>query len=449
MSDARSNEELVESERLFRLLVENSSDWIVHLAPDFTILYSSPACRAVLGYEPHDVVGKSLRSFFSDVYDVRRILGRERVRSQESDYTVENLFRRRDGSVVWTESTVRARLDPVTGEILELFASIRDVSERNALKEELQRFFALSTDMLAMVQNGHFERVNPAWSHVLGYSERELSSRPVLDFCHVADRERTRAGFAPEGELGAATFESRWTCKDGSTRWLAWNVVAAAYGAPILYVVARDVTARKAVDAMKDDFVTAVSHELRTPLTAMHGSIALLASGVLGELPARAAEAAQIARGNSERLVALVNRILQFESGDGLAGPSSVLPEAVAAPPVKATSPGGHRVDFVAEMAALRDEYRAVLPARAAELATLVLAALAAPGEAARLAARSAAHRLGGTAGSYGFTTAGEAASDIEVELDRLVSSETHDAAAARIRDLLARLDAATREVEP
>lgn len=82
---------------------------------------------------------------------------------------------------------------------------------------------------------------------------------------------------------------------------------------PLFVAVVRDATERREVERMKDEFVSTVSHELRTPLTSIRGSLGLLRSGVLGELPADAREAVAIAERNSERLLALINDILDVE----------------------------------------------------------------------------------------------------------------------------------------
>jgi DNA-binding response OmpR family regulator/two-component sensor histidine kinase len=81
-----------------------------------------------------------------------------------------------------------------------------------------------------------------------------------------------------------------------------------------LYVAAiRDISERKRIDRMKTEFVSTVSHELRTPLTSIAGSLGLLAGGLGGELPPQASRLIKIARRNSERLVRLINDILDIE----------------------------------------------------------------------------------------------------------------------------------------
>jgi signal transduction histidine kinase len=75
----------------------------------------------------------------------------------------------------------------------------------------------------------------------------------------------------------------------------------------------RDISAFKEIDRMKDEFISAVSHELRTPLTSIRGSLGLMASGAMGELPADATEVLETAQRNCDRLVRLINDVLDIE----------------------------------------------------------------------------------------------------------------------------------------
>lgn len=78
-------------------------------------------------------------------------------------------------------------------------------------------------------------------------------------------------------------------------------------------VIIRDMTERAKLDQIKREFISVVSHELRTPLTSISGSLQLIASGVAGELPNMARELIAIATKNCDRLVRLINDILDLE----------------------------------------------------------------------------------------------------------------------------------------
>ncbi|MBI5276043.1 MAG: PAS domain-containing protein [Burkholderiales bacterium] len=80
-----------------------------------------------------------------------------------------------------------------------------------------------------------------------------------------------------------------------------------------VYAMGTDITEFKRVDRMKSEFVATVSHELRTPLTSIRGSLGLIAGGVAGPMPDKAKQLVDIARQSCERLVRLVNDILDIE----------------------------------------------------------------------------------------------------------------------------------------
>jgi signal transduction histidine kinase len=88
-------------------------------------------------------------------------------------------------------------------------------------------------------------------------------------------------------------------------------------GPDTVLLIARDITERKAVERLKGEFVATVSHELRTPITAIRGALGLLEAGVGGEIPPQATELLDLARANTERLLRLVNDILDFEKAEG------------------------------------------------------------------------------------------------------------------------------------
>ena len=77
-------------------------------------------------------------------------------------------------------------------------------------------------------------------------------------------------------------------------------------------IVIRDLTERRRVERMKDEFLATVSHELRTPLTSVLGALGLLASGAAGALPKAALPLAEVAKRNGERLSHLIDDILDL-----------------------------------------------------------------------------------------------------------------------------------------
>ena len=82
---------------------------------------------------------------------------------------------------------------------------------------------------------------------------------------------------------------------------------------PRFIAIVHDITERKRIDRMKDEFISTVSHELRTPLTSIRGSLGLLLAGTLGEIPAGQEKILSIASGNTERLLHLINDMLDLQ----------------------------------------------------------------------------------------------------------------------------------------
>lgn len=80
------------------------------------------------------------------------------------------------------------------------------------------------------------------------------------------------------------------------------------------FALSNDITDRKAIETMKDEFISVVSHELRTPLTSIHSSLKILATGKLGSFSVRGKRMLKIADEQTERLVRLVNNVLDLQS---------------------------------------------------------------------------------------------------------------------------------------
>jgi PAS domain S-box-containing protein len=125
-----------------------------------------------------------------------------------------------------------------------------------AAREMEDRFFTNSIDMLCFLDfSGYFKRLNPAWERTLGYTRKELMSRPFIEFVHPDDRERTlKQNAQVKGGGKALAFENRYLCKDGSFRWFHWNA-ASDSSEKVIYSVARDITASKQAEEEREKIV--------------------------------------------------------------------------------------------------------------------------------------------------------------------------------------------------
>ncbi len=205
--------------------------------------------------------------------------------------------------------------DRSAAELVRINAELQgEIDERERAEAERDRFFDMSIEMLAIAgMDGYFKQLNASWERALGWTRDELKARPYAELVHPDDRPATAAE-VQRLRLGVAAmdYENRYLAKDGSYRWLSWRSSVSPDGA-LIYAVARDIQDQKRVEQMKNDFVSVVSHELRTPLTSIRGSLGLIAGGVGGELPEKARTLVDIAAKNSERLVRLINDILDVE----------------------------------------------------------------------------------------------------------------------------------------
>ncbi len=102
-------------------------------------------------------------------------------------------------------------------------------------------------------------------------------------------------------------------CAFGEERLRDYEVRVVVGNEEEALILLHDITERKNADRMKNEFISTVSHELRTPLTSIRGSLGLIAGGVTGPIPPQAKALIDIALNNSERLVRLINDILDIE----------------------------------------------------------------------------------------------------------------------------------------
>ncbi len=188
--------------------------------------------------------------------------------------------------------------------------------------------------------DGRVTFVNPSGARALQWSPGQLLGRSAHDVFHAPPADGTPFDYrgcyvheAIAARIVAHAEEDVYLRADGTT--FPVEITASPLvdddqvrGAVVVF---RDVTQRREVDRMKDEFLSVVSHELRTPLTSIRGSLGLLSGGKLGELPPRAGPLVTIAMQNSERLTRLINDLLDIERLDSGNRPLELVPHGGAA----------------------------------------------------------------------------------------------------------------------
>jgi len=200
-----------------------------------------------------------------------------------------------------------------------LGAAVRRQKDLLALRESEARVRSLLDNMLggliSVSPQGIVEMVNPAAERIFGYTREELVGRHVRELIVV-----------PEGQDEETYFREAYRKALGRiTEWEARRKNGEVFPVELSFFEFRtpagrrfagnvqDISQRKEVERLKKEFVSTVSHELRTPLTSIRGSLGLLQGGVAGDLPPQARSLVEIALKNAERLVRLINDILDIE----------------------------------------------------------------------------------------------------------------------------------------
>lgn len=213
-----------------------------------------------------------------------------------------------------------------------------DITEQVRAEGRLRTLTRQSDSILESVGDGIYcidlegkaTVVNAAAAQMLGYREEELLGRVMHSLIHhtkgdgspYSSEESPIRKSLSNFHTARVTDEVFWR-KDGTSfpvEYIARPLIDTNTGEPgegaraIGVVVAfTDTTERRALDKMKDEFISTVSHELRTPLTSLRGALGLLAGGALEARPEKSRQMLEIAINNTDRLVRLVNDILDLE----------------------------------------------------------------------------------------------------------------------------------------
>ncbi|WP_347566467.1 ATP-binding protein [Scytonema sp. UIC 10036] len=228
------------------------------------------------------------------------------------------------------EMKVAERTSELTKTNLHLHRSIgilEDVIKRQQdidaqLREAERRWRNLLENVQLLVagldSTGKVEYLNPFFLRLTGYTQDEILGKDWIENCIPQHQQQGVKDFFAEmlqHELHLH-YHNYILTKSGEERLIAWNhtVLRDSKGRIVgIMSIGEDITQRYALDKIKDEFISIVSHELRTPLTSIHGGLNLLATGLVSPESEKGKRLIQITSENAERLVRLVNDILDLE----------------------------------------------------------------------------------------------------------------------------------------
>jgi PAS domain S-box-containing protein len=187
-------------------------------------------------------------------------------------------------------------------------------------EERLQAILDNAGDgVVTLAADGRILSFNPAAGQMFGRASALLVDTPVMDLVAPASQAEVTAFMTdlarqPRGVAASVRREVQCLRADGSA-FPAEIVITRMRGTAAggYTTIVRDVSERKKVETMKNEFIATVSHELRTPLTSVRGSLGLLLGGAAGEIPPKARGLLDIATSNCDRLVRLINDMLDVE----------------------------------------------------------------------------------------------------------------------------------------
>ncbi len=219
------------------------------------------------------------------------------------------------GSIVRDETGVALRVIGVMGDVTDQIRAQNKVAVLHRRNEMILN--SVAEGIFEIGLDGGIRFANEAGALMLERTPFEVVGKELVEVLQPA---RTSSELGPGSLILStnATIRNKDTfCRrDGSSVPVEYS------GRPIIdewgqvtgaVVTFTDISERLEVERMKDEFVSTVSHELRTPLTSIRGALGLLASGRMGSLPEKGQHLIQIASSNTDRLVRLINDILDIE----------------------------------------------------------------------------------------------------------------------------------------
>jgi two-component system, OmpR family, sensor histidine kinase VicK len=215
-------------------------------------------------------------------------------------------------------------------ENLEEIVAERTAKLRQEINDRTKAEAALrhSEEQLRLIANGlpvliayvdhqqHYQFNNQAYQTWLGLSPEKIHDCHLQEVHGEAEYQQIREYVVTVLKGETVSYEEDVVLQDGCLHSLSVTYIPHIQDQGTIcgfFALTSDISDRKAIERMKDEFISVVSHELRTPLTSIHSSLKILATGKLGSLSGQGERMLKIADEQTERLVHLVNNVLDLQ----------------------------------------------------------------------------------------------------------------------------------------
>lgn len=323
---------LQRSEQRYRSLFERNLSAVIRCTPQGGILDCNDALARLVGRRyREDLLHQSLLDYCVDPEEFFELV--EILNRGESVLNYEIHLRRWTGREICGLASL-SLFEKDDGAEVTIEGTVIDITERKQDEEELARLSrqmqlilnSAGEGICGLDRNGIITFANPAAATMTGWTVDELLGANLHNRLHErqaedADSSLDRCAIVAsmiDGQKHQTSDEVFWR-KDGTSfpvEFISTPICSDRGEILGAVVVFQDISQRRAIERMKNEFVSVVSHELRTPLTAIRGSLGLLASGRLGTLAPQARHMLDIGVTNTDRLIRLINNILDVERLD-------------------------------------------------------------------------------------------------------------------------------------
>ncbi len=190
----------------------------------------------------------------------------------------------------------------------------QEISDRRRAEETFEKSFLASPSPIAIttLRDYRFLAVNPSFMRLTGYAKAAILDRTTADlklWPEPALYQSAISQLAQGTRCESQELECRTQKGEYRTVLISLERIT-LHGESCVLNIINDITERKRIE---NEFISVVSHELRTPMHSMVGALDLLSTGELGELSEQGAQILSVATTNAERLIRLVNDILDLE----------------------------------------------------------------------------------------------------------------------------------------